>query len=365
MKQLLFLLLLLPLFVTEAYAETDYAAMSELFGLREMDAPLRDEEREITGSLTIDGSYDGRSAVGRLGKSLLAHGRSALEEMLRPAVQLTAVLLSCSVGAALIPDRKSDLWIELAGCSATCLLLVGSVNSLLSQTLEAMYRLSDYSRAALPVVFTAAAASGAPGSSAAKYAAISLALEVLMSLSQTCIIPLIDAYLAAVLAESLFPNPFLAGAARFCKWAGGILMTGCALVFTAFLGMTGMVSSALDAAAVKTARSVISTALPVIGGLISDASAAVLSAAGLVRSCAGAFGLVAVSAICVGPFAVLGVKSLVLKGISILADALDCQRFSALYAGVGNAVAMLLGLLGSCCIMLFIALVSGMKAVSG
>ena len=365
MKKLLCILLLLPLFVSKAYAETDYAAIGDVFGAQEMEAPLREEERGIAGRLSIDGGYDGRGALHRLWTSFLRHCRDAVRETLGLGTQLTAILLGCSLSSALIADRKQLLWVELSGCSASCLLLVGSVNSLVSQTLETIYRLSDYSRAALPVVFTAAAASGAPSSAAAKYAAISFALDVLMSLSQKCIIPLIDAYLAAILAGSLFPNAFLSGAARFCKWTGGILMTGCTLVFTVYLSMTGIVSSALDAAAVKTARTVISTTLPVIGGMIADASAAVLSAAGIVKSCAGVFGLIAVSAISIAPFAVMGVKTLVLKAVSVLAESLDCPRFSALYAGISTAVSMLMGLLGSCCIMLFLSLVSGMKAVSG
>ena len=61
----------------------------------------------------------------------------------------------------------------------------------------------------------------------------------------------------------------------------------------------------------------------------------------------------------------MGVKALVLKAISVFAEALDYPRFSALYAGISSAVSMLMGLLGSCCIMLFLSLVSGMKAVSG
>ncbi len=67
-------------------------------------------------------------------------------------------------------------------------------------------------------------------------------------------------------------------------------MTGMTISFTAYIGMTGVITSSTDAAAVKTVRTVISTVLPVVGGMISDASGSVLAAAGVIRSCAGAFG---------------------------------------------------------------------------
>ena len=112
-------------------------------------------------------------------------------------------------------------------------------------------------------------------------------------------------------------------------------------------------------------RTVISTVLPVVGGMISDASGAVLAAAGVIRSCAGAFGLITVCVLCAGPFAVLSVKMLILKAAAAVTDSMQSPRLSALFSGVGSAMGLLLGLLGCCGIMLFISMMAGMKAVTG
>ena len=82
-----------------------------------------------------------------------------------------------------------------------------------------MFRLSDYSKAALPVIFTAAAAAGALTSAGAKFAAVSLALDVLMSIAQKLVVPLVYAYLAVTVANGVFPNSLMAAAARFTKIA--------------------------------------------------------------------------------------------------------------------------------------------------
>ena len=141
-------------------------------------------------------------------------------------------------------------------------------------------------------------------------------------------------------------------------------MTGSALAFTAYLGMSALISTSVDAAAIKTARSVISGALPVVGGMISDASAAVLSAAAVVRSCTGVFGLIAVCAICAGPFAVLSVKTFLFKTVAAVAESLQSSRMQRLLSGVGGSVAMLMGLLGSSAVMLFLSFTIAMKAVT-
>ena len=107
------------------------------------------------------------------------------------------------------------------------------------------------------------------------------------------------------------------------------------------------------------------TVLPVVGGMMSDASGAVLAAAGVIRSCAGAFGLITVCILCAGPFAVLSVKMLILKAAAAVTDSMQSPRLSALFSGVGSAMGLLLGLLGCCGIMLFISMLAGMKAVTG
>lgn len=324
---------------------------------------LSEEELTIGGVLQESSSYDVDGAMRRLLQSLKEKGCEALRANLRFAAALTALASFGGFACALCDEEKLRTLVELCVCSAAAAILTGSMDSLTRQTMEAIYRLSDYSKAALPVVFTAAAASGA-AAAASRYAAVSFALDVLMSLSQRFVLPLINACLALTLAGALFPNAVLKAATRLIRWAAGILMTGTSLAFTAYLGMTGAISAAVNTAAVKAARTVISTALPVVGGMISDASAMVLSAAGIVRSCAGAFGLVSVCAMCLGPFVLLTVKTLLLKAVSALAEALPCARLSGLLAGVSDAGALLMGMLGSCAIMLFLSFTVAMKAVT-
>ena len=56
-------------------------------------------------------------------------------------------------------------------------------------------------------------------------------------------------------------------------------MTGMTIAFTAYINLTGLISGSADAAAIRTAKTLISTVLPVVGGIASDASSAVLAAA--------------------------------------------------------------------------------------
>ncbi|MDD6089371.1 MAG: hypothetical protein PUB77_01675 [Clostridiales bacterium] len=365
LKTLLLVLMLMPLLGGRAYAEELNEEAAKETGLYALNELLSDEEREISGAVTADGSYDAGGAMMRLWQKFLSSVVNELRSSIGFGASLIAVALLCTLGGALCGSRNIADYIEIGGCCAAAAVTLGGVDGLIAQTVESMYRLSDYSKAALPVVFTAAAAGGAITSASVKFAAVSFALDVLMSIGQKLVIPTVYAYLAVSVANSAFPNPLMNAAARFTKWLSTIMMTGMTIAFTAYIGMTGVISSSADAAAVKTARTLISHALPVVGGMISDASAAVLAAASVIKNCAGVFGLISVCILCAGPFAVLSVKMLILRAAAAVTESMEGTRLSALFTGVSNAMGMMLGLLGCCGIMLFISLMAGMKAVSG
>ena len=76
-------------------------------------------------------------------------------------------------------------------------------------------------------------------------------------------------------------------------------------------------------------------------------------------------GLLASAAICLGPFLAIGVKYLVYKGVSALSQAICDKRTADMIGEIGTAFGLLLGLVGAGGIMLFLSLVSSMKAVGG
>ena len=186
----------------------------------------------------------------------------------------------------------------------------------------------------------------------------------MMSLSQKAVIPLIYATLALTLSDVVFPNPMLAAMGRLTKWAAKTLLTWTTLAFTALIGMSGLITRKADAAALKAARTVISGTLPVVGGLLSDASSAVLSAGAVVLSCMGAFGLIAVCSMCLGPFALLTAKGMVFKAVEVLAESVQSPRLQRLFTGVSATVGLLMGLLGANAIMLFLSIGAALRVVA-
>lgn len=363
MKRLLLILVLLPIFSFPAHAEGLTDQTLGVFEAAQMENGLTGEEREIGGEIGMDG-YDMRSALSRLWRSFAAKLRTQVQKELGFAAKLLALVFMCAFSTSACKDEKISGMIEICAVCMAAAVMTGGVNSLVTQTSDAVYRLSDYSKAVLPAVYTAAAASGGVSSAAVGYAQAVLALDVMMSLSQKAVTPLIYATLSIALADVVFPNPMLAAVGKFAKWTAKTLLTASTIAFTALLGVSSLITTKADAAALKATRTVISGTLPVVGGLLSDASAAVLAAGSVVLSCMGAFGLVAVCAMCIGPLAVLTVKGMLFKAVAAVAESMQNLRLQRLFAGIGGAIGLLMGLLGANAVMLFLSLAAALKVVA-
>ena len=115
--------------------------------------------------------------------------------------------------------------------------------------------------------------------------------------------------------------------------------------------------------ALKAAKMTISGVVPVVGGILSDASEAVLVGAGTVKNAAGLYGMFAIIAIWVGPFVKIGVHYLMLKGTGILCAVFSDKQFTELVQDISPAMGMLLAMTGTVCLMLMISMVCFMKGM--
>ena len=220
-------------------------------------------------------------------------------------------------------------------------------------------------RAAAAALTAAAAAGGAVTSAAAKYAATALFMDILMTAARNLLLPLAYVCLAARTASAALDSPAIDGASKLISKLTAIATTAIMTAFTAWLGITGAVTGAADAVTARAAKTAISAALPVVGGVISDAASTVVAGAGLLKNAVGAFGLIAAASVCLAPFLALGLRYLCYKAAAALAAAFADKRVSGLISELGGVFGMVLGVVGASALMLFISIISVTKAVSG
>jgi len=135
-------------------------------------------------------------------------------------------------------------------------------------------------------------------------------------------------------------------------------------VFSAYMSITGVVSGSVDAASMKATKIAISGAVPVVGGILSDASEAVLVGAGVMKSAAGVYGLLAILAVWIGPFVQIGCQYLLLKATAAVCGVIGTKETTGLISDFTGAMGLLLAMTGTVCLLLLISTVCFMKGIS-
>ncbi|MBE6974610.1 MAG: hypothetical protein E7436_03870 [Ruminococcaceae bacterium] len=107
-----------------------------------------------------------------------------------------------------------------------------------------------------------------------------------------------------------------------------------------------------------------SGAVPVVGGILSDASEAVLVGAGVMKNAVGIYGTVALIALWIAPFLRIGIQYLLLKLTAALCAVVDSKAINDLVTSFSGAMGLLLAMTGSVCVLLLISMVCFMKGVS-
>lgn len=327
--------------------------------LEELENAVPEAAKEVLGDVKAE---DADSALNRISGYLKKNVNGLFTDALKNGAAIVIIPVICALAGTIYNDKLPDA-VTFAGVTVVSALCFGGTSSFIGAGKELLDELGTFSKILLPALTTAAAASGAVTSAAAKYAAAALFIEVLIALGQNMIIPLIYAYVAAAVGGAAFDGG-LNAAAKLIKWVIVTCMTILVMVFTIYLSVTGIVSGTADAAATKVTKSVLSTALPVVGGIISDAASAVVSGTSMLKSTIGVFGMIVILAVCAVPFMRLGVNYLIFKGAAAVAEPLGGTRLSKVINAAGTAMGMLLGLCGSMAVMLYISIISLMKVVS-
>ena len=230
---------------------------------------------------------------------------------------------------------------------------------------EALATLRDFSKILLPSMCAAAAASGAATSAAAKYAATSLFLDVLLSAETAVLLPLLYLYAGTVICGTTLENDVLASLSGLLRKAFRLLLISFASVFTLYLSLTGILTGSADAAAAKAVKTAVSAALPVVGSIVADAASTVTSSAAILRSGIGIVGVVSVAAMCVTPYLQFAVHYVLYKLAAGIAESFADKRVGRLIDGFADVYGFLLGMVGVASLILFLSIVSSMKAVTG
>lgn len=355
------ILLLITAMALPAWASEDVLTrQEEAVGVEE----LKRAAKAAGGSAEYGASLDEGlkelldTAVGELG--------GVTKTALRSGVLLLVIVLFCGIGESMLQTvGKEDRGMtSLVGTLAVAAIAMADVNSMLGLGRGTIENMTSFSNVLLPAVAAVTAATGAVTGAAVRQMAAVLFSDLLANLISGLLTPLLYGYLAAVVAASALRNGGIKQVGKLLKWTITTVLTAVMLAFVGYLSVSKVVAGSADAMTVKAAKFAVSSTIPVVGGILSDAAETILASAGVLKGTVGVFGMITVLSLCLIPLLRMTVHYLMYKLVGAVSAAVGPDRVSDMVDQVGGAFGLMMGMTGASCLLLLVALVSSITAVS-
>lgn len=289
----------------------------------------------------------------------------ALRESISGGVLLLAAAVLCALTEECMDAAGGKVhFVPMAGALAVTLAAAGSVRTMMGLGQETVEELNTFSKALLPTLSAAVAASGGILSASVRQVATVFFVDLLLSLIRGLLLPLVYFYVAAAAADAMLPGRHLAGISTAIRKGTVWLLTGALALFTLYLTVSGAAAGSADTVTARLARGAVGV-LPVVGSILADAADTVLAGAGAVRNTVGVAGLLAVLAVCLLPLVRLGTQYLVYKAAAFLAGVLGAERLTGLIDALGGAFGLIFGMTGACGLLLLISILVGVGGGHG
>ncbi len=331
-------------------------------GATDLEAGLSPEVQGQLGNISPTYTGNFTQDLWKLANGAFHNATDVLTGAIGIAVSMLAVILLCAM-VTQMESKLSGQAVTLLGVLALSLLSISNVQTMVGLGRDTLADLQVFTGLLLPVLASSMAASGGVATAGVLYAGSVFVSNILMTLMNHLLVPLIYAYLAISAGHALLDNQSLKQIQKFVKWVITWGLKGVVYGFCGYLTLSGIISGAGDATAIKIAKATMSTVVPVIGSAISGASETVLLTATMVKNGAGIFGMLAVIAICITPLLRLGIQYLVLKITTAVGGTMGEKSLVEFLEHITETVGFLVAIMAACGFMMLVACASALKVL--
>ncbi len=215
-----------------------------------------------------------------------------IEKPLKLFGSVLAVVLLSSLMSGMSTAAASKVYPLVTSASAA-VMITAYLGDVIGTAQTAFKAATDFMLAYIPVI-AGVTAIGGHQASAALFSTVTLtAIQLLARLTSAVIIPLTGCMLGITAAGSVDPDLKLdrlsEGIKKFVVWGLGLIMT----LFLGILSVQSIITASADNAAMRTLKFAVSSAVPIVGGAVSEAMSTVSGSIALLKNGIGGFGIAA------------------------------------------------------------------------
>lgn len=265
------------------------------------------------------------------------------------------ILLACSFGTILLCSLfeafRSTVHTSLSGVLnavaslSICGILLTPVIHCVELVSGNIKGMGNFMLCFIPVFTGLMGASGAPTAALSYNTALFTVMQIISTVTSNLLLPFIGMFLALSICSSIsgqFNISSLTGTVR------KVVIWGLTLMVTIFCGLfaaQSMVSVSADSVAVKTAKFMSGSFIPVVGNALGDAVGSIFACLGVIKTSVGAFGIIVCLLTFLPPILLLLFYMVVFKLSGSASEILSVKGVSSLFNSVYDTLTILLSFL--------------------
>ena len=305
----------------------------------------------------LDSAIQGKIDNSTIIKKILNLLGSEVVESIKAIGSILAIIVIHAILRAISENLENESVTKLIYYAQYILIItiiMGNFSSIIKMVQDTSTNLVAFMNMLVPLLITLMMYTGSIVTSGVLEPIILFMINFIGNMIQNILIPLVLVFASLVIMSKLSDRVQIDKLAKFLKsgivWALGIVLT----IFVGVLSLEGTMSSSVDGITAKTAKTIVSSAVPVVGKILSDSVETVLGGGIILKNAVGVVGVIIVLGICIMPIIKLATLTIAYKLLTAITEPIADAKVTSLLDQIGDIFKIFLAILSAMSVMIIV-----------
>lgn len=302
---------------------------------------------------SINGKFDNsviyKKILNLLGKEI----QNGVKSLISILVILIIHSILKSISDSLESDNVSKM-IYYVQYIAIVTIIMGNFSDIINLVKETTNNLVGFMNILIPLLISLMLYTGSIATTSILEPIILFMIDFIGNIIQDVLIPIILIITSISMISKISDNIQVEKISKFLKsgtiWILGIILT----IFVGVISLEGTLTSSVDGITAKTAKSIVSSAVPIVGKILGDVVDSVLGCGIILKNAIGFIGVIVIIGICIVPILKLIVLIFSYKLVSSIGEIVADKKIVVLLEQISDVFKILLAIIVSISFMVII-----------
>ncbi len=353
-KKIILIIIIAIIFIPKTVKAEDntIATQKETFGINS----FIENSKQYTGEFFADAdiseilnsAISGKVDNSKIYKKILNILGTEVQTGIKSLLSILAIIIIHSILKSISESLENDSISKLiyyVQYIAIVTIIMSNFSDVINLVKQTSNNLIGFMNTLIPVLVSLMLYTGSITTTSILEPIILFLINFIGNLIQNILIPIILIIASISIISKISDQVQVAKLSKFLKsstlWFLEIILT----IFVGIVSLEGTLASSVDGITAKTAKSIVSSAVPVVGKILGDVVDSVLGCGIILKNAVGFVGVVIIISICIVPILKLSVLTISYKLVASISEVIADAKIVKLLDEMGDIFKILLGIL--------------------